>query len=858
MINFKRPNLTGFVLTHLAAILVAVIALGVSSDALAQSLGSLPPPPDLRTESEKSFSEKRKARKAREAELEADLRQKKQAQARAQKASQQQAAAMRRAAAQNPNSAAAAAYTASFQGDPNAITTASGSRLKAFGAPDTPDMGMPDLPPEPPLVSLPPMPDVRQEAEKSWVEKYREKKDGYKSRMRKLELARAEKAKADAAAALAAGVPQVQPDPSTALVKVQPEPVLYAYNGPQELPETPGGSKLKPFNPNSKYVEDNQLKSRGVVGESTGLQWIKKGVEPVSVTDEDKKWSWRNPFAASPGGSTQYEVSGIPTAGAGDGLEGGLAPGETGATAPDTALMSSLSGIILYPRTREVTTSGTRRVSGVINQGVLLPPKVQATLESYLGEPLSLNSLNAMVREAIVSYRDSDIPVVDVLVPEQEVSSGTLQLVVIEGRLGEVLVEGNEYTSKSYLRSQIRTAPGDVITESDLMEDIAWINKNPFRRVDLIYSPGIDYGTTDLILKTQDVRPITGYIAYENSGTEVLGEDRLLAGLNWAGPLFFNNDTIFSYQYSEGLGEASIVGHSGVMNALLPWRHSLTLLGAHVRSDLAIDVDGERLETGGTNKQGSLRYAIPLPTVGRITQEFEIGYDFKSSNSNLFFNTLEVFDSTSEISQFSLGYNITERDKWGTTNVDTELVLSPGEMTSNNTNSIFQEQRALADADYVYFRGAIDRNTPLKDDWKLITRAQGQVSNSNLLASETLGGGGYDTVRGFEQRVVRGDNGFLGSVELRTPPISMAQLTGFYNARDALVGLVFADYGYLTNVDKLPDEPGNFSLGSYGLGMRYQLDDNLTVRVDYGFQVAEDGFDDEKDGRFHIGARASF
>ncbi|MCB1089217.1 MAG: ShlB/FhaC/HecB family hemolysin secretion/activation protein, partial [Verrucomicrobiae bacterium] len=520
------------------------------------------------------------------------------------------------------------------------------------------------------------MPDLRTDTDKTWIERYREKQDKIKQVKEAREQIIAERAEqqrlgaevARQKALEAANRPQME------------EPVYYAYNGPAIQPETPTGKSLKAFNSKARYVQDQQIVYQGTNPDSAGLKWIKKGTNPDFSQVDDKKaaWSWRNPFipdtAASDG---TFEVTPV---GKPQGvLQGDLANSDV--VDESQPLMSSLGGIRLVPRTQDVATSGISGVQGIVNDGVILPPKVAAVFESYLNQPMSLASLNQMVREAIVAYRKSDLPVVDVLVPEQEVTKGTLQLVVIEGRLGDVIVENNLYTSTRYLQDQISLERGEVLKESTLMEDLAWLNKNPFRRVDLIYSPGQEYGTTDIILRTEDVNPLNLYIGYEDSGTDLLGQDRMIAGVNWGGPLFFGPESIVSYQFSTGFDtDAELQGHTGVWTSYLPWRHYLTLVGATVSSDARIVVDGEEIDTGGLNRQIGARYAIPLPAISSFTQELELGFDVKSSNSDLFFNRLSVFDTTTEIIQFSLGYNVVQRDRNGMTRIDNEIVWSPGNM----------------------------------------------------------------------------------------------------------------------------------------------------------------------------------
>ncbi|NNE91993.1 MAG: ShlB/FhaC/HecB family hemolysin secretion/activation protein [Verrucomicrobiales bacterium] len=723
--------------------------------------------------------------------------------------------------------------------------TPSGTRLKPFGAEDF--WQGEELPPEENIIDLPELPDLRTPAQKSWMDKYREARVAkFEARHEQLER---EKEAAEKAKKMAA-IKRRPPDPSTALVKVQRQPVLYDYNGVPIIPETPTGHKLKAFNQNARYVQDNQLVFQGQRPPRPQTTWINRGLSPGAGDPQASKWEWKNPFAAGPSGNTSYDVSGLGDGGAGAPV---IVPQED-----NTPLMDQLRGIRIVSGTRDVQKGGLGGVSGIVNEGVNLPEKAEAALAAYLGQSLTLGTLNQMVRDTVVAYRESDLPVIDVLVPEQEVTSGVLQLVIIEGRIGDIMVEGVSGATADLLASYIRLERGEVIRESVLLDDLNWMNKHPFRRVDLVYAPGADYGSTDIILRTEELKEWHLYTGYDNSGNAILGEGRFTAGASVLGPLFFSEENIFSYQYTSNIAnDSDLIGHSAVFSSYLPWRHVFTILGAYVESEAVIPIDGDELATGGRNQQLSARYDIPLPSLGKWGHDFELGVDFKSSNSALSFNTLEVFDSTSEIVQFSLGYNARRNDRRGAWTIDSELVISPGDMTSKATDEVYETQRALASSDYIYGRIMAEREQNLPKQWQLIGRVQAQASGANLLPSETLGAGGYDSVRGFEQRIARGDNGFVGTAELRTPPVSPARLAGFYNARDALVGLVFFDYANLVSSEKLPMEE-SLTLGSVGVGLRYQLDDNFSLRLDYGEQLIEEGFEDGERGRFHVGARATF
>ena len=106
----------------------------------------------------------------------------------------------------------------------------------------------------------------------------------------------------------------------------------------------------------------------------------------------------------------------------------------------------------------------------VIDPDLEVPEEVRLMFAGHIGEPLSLASLDGMLRDAISGYQGSDLPVVDIAIPEQEVTDGILRLDVLEARQGNVLVENAQNpaeelkgTDPEYLTAQISTDQGDKL-----------------------------------------------------------------------------------------------------------------------------------------------------------------------------------------------------------------------------------------------------------------------------------------------------------------------------------------------------------------------------------------------------------
>lgn len=539
-----------------------------------------------------------------------------------------------------------------------------------------------------------------------------------------------------------------------------------------------------------------------------------------------------------------------------------LNPEEATGGLSEDVLVDYLRGVVVVPRPGDVRAEGWPGIEGIWHDYDDFPPEVGETLSSFLGTPVSLASLDLLVRETIKAYRRAGRPVVDVLLPEQDITSGVIQIVVIEGTLGRIRVEGVDAEYEDYLRRQMTIEKGDPVRTEKIQQDLNWLNKSPYRKVDLIYAPGYEFGTTDIILRTVTSEPLWFFVGYENSGTELLGEDRFLFGFNWGDA--FGPDQGISYQFTGDFEFDKVRGHSLVYQGGLPWRHWLTLLASYVGVDADIPVTGftgapDTLASGGRNLQFSGRYAIPLKAPAGQIREVELGFDAKSSNNNLEFGGAEVFDTTTEIYQFTAGYDMTLTDRLGITRLDVNGYASPGGWTSQNTDEIFEQARADASADYAYATAGVERQQRLPREWSLRARGQAQIASGNLLPSEQLGAGGYDTVRGFEQRLIRGDQGLWGSVELYTPPLSIAKIADWKNETDELRFLAFADAAMLGNVDLLPNEPRKVEMASVGVGLRWRYSDWFRLRLDYGHPVGTKNiFGVEENGRVHIGATANF
>lgn len=565
---------------------------------------------------------------------------------------------------------------------------------------------------------------------------------------------------------------------------------------------------------------------------------------------------------------------------------GQTAPAQRPAPAAETEdpiQIKFLYGLVIVDNQDDVKIEGVERFPGLVKpkHPLLQTEEFEELVTPYFQKPVSSATIRQMQRDIILFFRRHDRPLVDVLfIADANFDNGMLQLVVIEGKLGQLRVQDvqggahtNRWTDEAWIKSRIRVQPGEPIRQSQLMADLDALNRNPFRKVTPAFSPGGQFALSDILLRVEDRRPLEFTVGYENTGNEVTGENRLVAGVAW-GKAFGLHDHQFTYEFSATPDFQGVRAHVASYQMPLPWRHNLRVFGSYV--DVSGEVD-QNTDLEGLSYQSSLRYEIPLPTWASIQNDVSGGLDFKHNDNDLLFGGSGSVNSPNEVFQLTLAYNAVRPDRFGQTALIGQFYFSPGNVTSLNDDESFEVAQQGASATYLYGNVTAERETHLfrltdrarvsADNylrWRV--KAAAQWADGNLVPSEQYGVGGHATVRGYEEREANGAKGYYFVNELRSPAFSAASLFGVgTNGVDRCEFLAFVDTGMTTNVDLQDGEDPHVILTSVGPGLRYTFGRNFALRFDYGFPLVDSGVKRRSNGsvepnepRFHLGVSLHF
>ena len=521
------------------------------------------------------------------------------------------------------------------------------------------------------------------------------------------------------------------------------------------------------------------------------------------------------------------------------------------ATDSGAVVLPNLAGLVFA----SLAAPGLATVAGVDAHavGFLDDPAFIGLVQPYIGKPLTMRDLDQIASITQSWYRSHRRPFVEITIPPQNIAAGVVRVLITEYRVGKVEVTGNRYFSSGLIRRSSGLEAGQLLTLPKLQGDLNRLNQNPFMTISAVVRPGSATGETDVVLETHDRLPLRFYAGYDNLGVRSLGLDQWNVGVNWGNVL--ETGQILSYQYTSSVS-GRYASHSASNVVSLPWGDRLLVFGSYATQKPLIATGFNSI---GHSGQVSARYVYALRGPSWLTQDAQVGFDYKRTDNNLEFSGFRLLQTAAEIAQIPLIYNATASDRFGQTSIQDLLVVSPGRITGRNTDAAIAALVPGAKASYVYNRFTMTRTTALPAAISAITRITLQISSHNLPYSEQLSGGGTGSVRGYYTDTAIGSRGVLISQEIRAPAFSVSRLlipSSLY--ADLLQFGLFADYSYVTQPHALPDLPRSTRLASVGLNMHYNVTRFFDIQLDLARQLRRAPGNDQLNNYATIAVTAGF
>jgi hemolysin activation/secretion protein len=256
---------------------------------------------------------------------------------------------------------------------------------------------------------------------------------------------------------------------------------------------------------------------------------------------------------------------------------------------------------------------------------------------------------------------------------------------------------------------------------------------------------------------------------------------------------------------------------------------SLDLIGSYSDSRTTTTLPGGQgsLNFTGRGTYLGTRVNHALPSIGEYRHKMVYGLDYKDFANEVNGASTGTVTST----PVSIGY---------VAQMATPIYQAGGTVTyaSNlgyglhGTQPHYNTDTPGAPNQWDVWRGTAFIALPLPEDWQFRATGNLQFSDNRLVNVEKFGIGGANSVRGYAERAVAGDNGYSFNLELYTPDFGK-HLVDNVKAR----GVFFIDQGQVrqTANDQTGPLMAPITLSSIGIGLRLNYGKDLAIKADLGF-----------------------
>jgi len=466
----------------------------------------------------------------------------------------------------------------------------------------------------------------------------------------------------------------------------------------------------------------------------------------------------------------------------------------------------------------------------VVGDNPLSSSQTDAILSVFTGDHYGLEGLQAASDALEKAFVDNGFSFYRVTFVPQSLQEGIVTFSVSQFHVENVTVQGNEHFSDDNILSSVpMLVAGETPNTRELSRSLGIANALPSKKVTVKFAGSENEDAVNAVLDVIDQDPGFFFIGMNNTGTDETGKFRLTGGYQYSN--LFDLDHSITLSYTTSPDHTKEVNQYGLSYSIPLYSLASTLDFLYSSSDVDSGVVSNQFAVSGKGRVFSVRYVQTFLQFETYKHELELGFSRKLFDNliSLAGTPLTGGGAGQVVSRpFLINYR---GSVTGTkSNFDFSLGGSSNiEGGTNNTQADYSAARAGATVDWQAYTFGLGYSYYFPDQWHLRLQLSGQYSNDTLITGEQFGLGGQRSIRGLEERILLGDKGYQGNVEVWLPPLTDFQI----------YSLLFYDFGLIENNQAAFGELTKETPASVGFGLRWYWQDALSVVFDMGFITSD-------------------
>jgi hemolysin activation/secretion protein len=511
---------------------------------------------------------------------------------------------------------------------------------------------------------------------------------------------------------------------------------------------------------------------------------------------------------------------------------------------------------------------------------ILKQTEIDALVAPFVGQKRNYGDIQKALEAVENAYRGKGFGTVNVYVPEQELTAGTVRIQVTESVIGKINVTGNKFFDTANVRASLPLLVEGVTPNlRTLSESVQLVNENPAKQVDVTLGVSADPDKVDATVKVEDNNPSKFILSLDNTGSDTSGKIR--TGLAYQHANLFGRDQVLTMAYTTSpdkpKGTEVDVYSVAYRHPLYSWGDSIDVI--YGNSNVTTPTPqatgfGAAFGIAGKGEVISIRWNHLFPRRGEYTSRMVVGLDHKYFNTRCPITGVAtsynppnapgavpscIPHSDKPISVSYMG----QRQGVGFAadfNLGVAMNLPLGtqytDLTGVSRDRYSYIANRLVPDDFVVYRYG-GSYAKAFGDWQVRGALTGQYTPGGLISGEQLSLAGSTAVRGFRERAVAVDRGHVVILETYSPDFGPS-----IGIPGNLRAVAFFDFARGNNLGlpALSTAPNTEGISSGGLGLRYSKDKDLSLKLDFAVvaQPGPVGTESRGDVRGHLNLSFGF
>ncbi len=392
-----------------------------------------------------------------------------------------------------------------------------------------------------------------------------------------------------------------------------------------------------------------------------------------------------------------------------------------------------------------------------------------------LPRELSLADLQGIADRITQHYRKSGYPLARAYIPAQAIENGVVEIRVLEGRLGRLVVDNRSLLADQPVAKHLSgLREGETIEATRLERTLLLLDELPGVEVRSTLKPGASVGLTELNVSLDPERRITGSVESDTFGDRYTGSLRAGAALNINSPA--------------GLGDVlslrTLSAGEGLSYGRVSYQAPLDVTGtkagvAWSQTRYRLGEEFEDLDAHGEATTGTVYLLQPLLRSRRTHLDAQLTYEQKRLDDRLDAVSTETHRT---LNLWSIGLSGDHADGFGGGGVVRYAAsLVAGELELDATSAALDAEGLRSAGSYSKATYHLVRLQQLAGKLDARMQLSGQAAKKNLDSSEKFSLGGAYGVRAYPQGEAAADDAWLLNLELRYAPAPAWLLSAFYD-----------------------------------------------------------------------------